>query len=62
METITTYKYMWDVTKSIIQIYCFRKEGIKVYELFDLRNQKKAHLRNEKKNEVVKITTENNYS
>lgn len=33
---------MWDTAKYIIQIYCFRKEGIKVNELFDLRNQAKS--------------------
>lgn len=32
---------MRDVAESIIQINCFRKEGIKLYELFDLRNQGK---------------------
>ena len=49
---------MCDVAESIIQINCFRKEGIKRYELFDLRNQRKKHILKMKKNN--KVTTENN--
>lgn len=48
---------MCDVAESIIQINCFRKEGIKLYELFE-EIKGKTHLKNEKK--IVKIPTENN--